>query len=248
MTLINKLELIKTSSTLPELKTGYAKDLDELWKNLIEPNLPEVSVVQRWHEVLTEYIKRSDVVFFVRAFGSYTSGKKDKDKLRRGYYNTTDHNFNIAYCDNFFTSYFYSMAYDNYCPAFEDFESIMKSRKFPCGFLQTKEENEYAAFFHGKNPSITNKGYKIAHIYSAGENYNENSPYRTVGDFCDALFPRGVNTEWSQTNNDIYGGYHYRHVKMNQLEANSAKVFAIAHFIRTVHPINYFLVPKAKLK
>lgn len=244
MTLKNKLELIKSSSVLTDLPSGKAKDLDEFWAKVIEPTLPDVNVVQCWHEILTEYINKSDAVFFVRAFGSYNSKTKNKDVLRRGFYNTTDHHFNTAYCDNFLTSYFYSMAFDGYCPSYDDFEATMKSRKFPCGFLQTKEENEYAAYFHGKNPDITNKGYKIAHIYSAGENYNAKAPYQTVGDFCNAVFPRGLNTEWSKTKTDIHGEYHYRYVKMGQTEADLAKAFAIAHFIRTVHPINYFLVPK----
>lgn len=241
MPLINKLALIKTSSTLSDLPTGKAKDFDEFWNKIIEPTLPDVDIVCQWHDLLLNYINNPNPVFFVR---EYAGPSGNGDELRRGFYNTTDYDFSTVYCDNGFTAYFYSMAFDGYVPDIDDFEAIMKSRKFPCCFIQTKEENSYAAYFRGKNPAITEKGYKIAHIFSAGEGFNGSAPYKKVGDFCGDIFPRAVNTDWNNTQTDCCGKYYYRHMPIEHSKAGKAKDFAIAHFMRMVHPINYFLVPK----
>ena len=88
MSLKKKIAEIKKSSSLVALPTGTAKDFDELWKNIIEPNLPDKTVVVGWHELLKQYIKIHDAVFFIRAFGS-PSG--NSPLLRRGFLNTTDY-------------------------------------------------------------------------------------------------------------------------------------------------------------
>ena len=244
MTIEEKINNINTTSELQKLENGTAKDFDELWNKVISPTLPSEQAVRGWHKLLMEYVKKEDAVFFIRAFGSYNSKTKDETILRRGFYNKTNNNFSVFYGDNFFTSYFYSMAYDNYVPKLEEFEKAMHSRRFPCGFIQTKIEKQYAAYIKGKNPNISKKGYKIAHLYSSGENYNSSSPYTTINNFCNSVFPRGTNSDWKTGAEDEYGYYNYRFVDFeSDQKAEDAKKFLIAHFIRTVHPINYFLVP-----
>ena len=245
MDLLTKIIEINTSSTLKPLITGNATNFDELWEKIIEPNLPKKQAVEGWHKILIDYIKRDNAVFFMRAFGGYLSKTKDKTVLRRGFYNLTNYNFSAFYGDNFFTSFFYSMALDGFVPNKEEFYNAMISRKFPCGFMQTNTEKQYAAFINGKNPEIAKKGYKIAHIFSAGKDYNDSCPYKTIGDFCNNHFPRDKNVDWNNIKNDSFGQFHYRMVNFNSCEeADKVKKFLIAHFLRTVHPINYFLVPK----
>ena len=88
------------------------------------------------------------------------------------------------------------------------------------------------------------KCISIVTFTPAGENYNETAPYSSVGSFCNDIFPRGLNTEWSAVKSDVNGKYHYREIKIDPKKAEDVKNFAVAHFMRTVHPINYFLVPK----
>lgn len=247
MTLIEKLKNIKNTSTVsplneyPDIKT--AKDLDTLWINVIEPNLPSKSTIEKWHNILMEYIKQSDAVFCLRA---YASPSGNSPILRRGFLNKVfiagNEAFETFYVDNGFTAYFYSMAKDGYVPKdCNEFKSLIKSREFPCSFIQTNSEKQLAAYFKGINPEISKKGYKIAHIFSAGDNYNDQSNFHSIGEFCEKIFPRGERSDWSNTTS---AGHHYRRIDFhNTDEVNAIKAFAIAHFLRTVHPINYFLVP-----
>ena len=243
MTLQDKIIDIQKTSKLTEIPLGTAYDFDEFWNNFIEPRLPKKSVVLAWHKLLMEYINEKDAVFFIRAFAG-PSG--NSDLLRRGFYNTTNYGFSAFYGDNGCTAYFYSMAFDGYVPTLKEFEDVMKGRVFPCSYIQTKSERAYAAYHYGKNPGITTKGYKIAHVFSSGKNFDEAScGYNTIGDFCKKEFPRGESKEWSSTRTDVYGKYHYREIKIKSMaDADRIRKFLVAHFLRTVHPINYFLVPK----
>ena len=234
MKLEEKLLKIAKTSTLDRLPSGAARDFDELWENLIEPRLPKEEAIYGWHKILMEYVNKDDAVFFMRAFGG-PSG--DSSRLRRGFYNKTNANFSCFYGDNFFTSYFFSMALDGYVPELEDFiEVISKNKKFPCGYIQTKEEQKYAIYKKGKNSNIQNKGYKIAHIFSSGQDYN-NETFSKISEFCYKYFPRGEQIDWSA---DCARKINF----VSEEDKTSARKFLVAHFLRTVHPINYFLVPK----
>lgn len=247
MTLQEKLRDIKRTSTLTKLNeypaTETAKDLDELWEKVIEPNLPDKSAVAQWHEILMAYVKQEDAALSLRAYGS-PSG--NSPALRRGFLNKvfikSEESFETFFVDNFFTSFFFSMAKDGFAPKdLDEFKQSMTTRMFPCGCIQTTDERALAAYFRGSNPEISGKGYKIAHIFSAGENYDTTAGYRSIGDFCDKEFPRGSRSEWSQKN---IHGHQYRRIDFNDTsKAEQARKFAVAHFLRTVHPINYFLVP-----
>lgn len=245
MDLIQKLKDIKKTSILHALPTDTAKDFDELWDKLIEPTLPPKNAVIKWHELLMAYIKKPDAVFSLRIYGTPPG---NSPMLRRGFYNTTDHDFDTFYADNFFTAYFYSMAFDDYIPTLSEFEEAIHGKQFPCGYIQTKDEKSYAAYLKGVDPAIAKKGYKIAHIFSAGKDYNSTTPYRSIEQYCKQLFPRAVNTDWAAIGSDKYGTYHYRKIDVEPSVAKQARDFAVAHFLRTVHPINYFLVPKKSTK
>lgn len=243
MTLQDKIIDIQKTSKLTEIPLGTAYDFDEFWNNFIEPRLPKKSVVLAWHKLLMEYINEEDAVFFIRAFAG---PPRKSHLLRRGFYNTTNYGFSAFYGDNGCTAYFYSMAFDGYVPTLKEFEDVMKGRVFPCSYIQTKSERAYAAYHYGKDPGIATKGYKIAHVFSSGENFDKAScGYNTIGDFCNKEFPRGESEDWSSTRTDVYGKYHYREIKIKSMaDADRIRKFLVAHFLRTVHPINYFLVPK----
>ena len=245
MTLAEKLSKISKTSQLKKLNNGKSEDLEHLWKNIVEPLLPDETAVRQWHQILLDYVSKPEAIFFLRAYGSH-SRKTGSDVLRRGFYNISNYNFSTFYGDNSFPWLFYSMAYDGFAPKdVEEFEQLMRSRKFPCGCIQTTAEKQYAAFFRGKNPGITTKGYKLAHIYSAGERFNISAGYSKISDFCKDVFPRGINTDWADTDTDTYGTYHYRKIDIDSQEkADNARRFLVAHFLRAVHPLNYFLVPK----
>ena len=70
MTLVEKLDKIAKTSTVERLKADTAKDFDELWKKVIEPNLPDKDSVIGWHNLLMQYIQQDNAVFTLRACAS----------------------------------------------------------------------------------------------------------------------------------------------------------------------------------
>ena len=244
MKLQEKVNNISKTSKLSLLKDGRSVDLDEFWTTFIEPFLPPKKAVEGWHKILKKYINEKNAIFSIRKFGSYRDNKtKDRKTLRRGFLNLTNLGINAFFIDNFFTSYFFSMAYDGYVPDYNDFKEMMLSRKFPCGYIVTKTETALAAFHKGKDPRIQYKGYNIAHIHDAGRDFNI-SNIKTVGDFCKLFFPLGEYDDWKAIKKDKNGPYHYRNLSIKKDDQKLVKQFLVAHFLRTVHPINYFLVPK----
>ena len=250
MTLQEKLRDIKRTSTLTKLNeypaTETAKDLNELWEKVIEPNLPDKNAVAQWHEILLDYIEQDNISFSIRRFGS-RSKKENSMVLRRGFLNKVFWNgqeqFNTFYVDNSFPAYFYSMVKDGYAPKdCKELKTLIDNFEFPCGFIQTDAEKKLAAYKRGVNPEISTKGYKIAHIFSAGEKYDTCAGYSKIADFCKTYFPRGEREEWQD--NTLPSGKYYRPIELDESsDIGKIKKFAIAHFLRTVHPINYFLVP-----
>lgn len=240
MTLEAKIDSISKTSNVVTLPNGKASDYDELWTNIIEPNLPKYETIKGWHNILIKYIKEDFNVFPLRIFGSYVGKNKDEHNLRRGFYNETNLNFDTFYVDNFFTSYFCAMAIDNYVPSYEEFKKSLINRTFPCGYLQTTTEIKKAAFKKGKDPRIQYKGYKIAHIFDAGQKFNSSNNVNTIGKFCSKFFPRGSYDNWKVNKS----GFNSRLINIDNKDKGFVKQFLIAHFLRIVHPINYFLVPK----
>lgn len=243
MNLQEKINNISQTSNLPKLSQGIAHNLEEFWINFIEPNLPKETTVIGWHNIFIKYIN-DNPVFSLRIYGSYSGKNNDPTTLRRGFINLTNCNFNTVYVDNFFTSYFYAMAYDNYVPNYDEFKTMMDSRRFPVGYMSTKEENKYRSYVTGKDPRIQSKGYKIAHIYDAGRHFNFDDNMNTIGKFCKLYFPLGEYNDWKDCKTDKHGTYHYRNIHIEPSDKERVHKFLVAHFLRTVHPINYFLVPK----
>lgn len=130
------------------------------------------------------------------------------------------------------------MALHNYTPTFDDFIEHIKSRKFPYGFMKTSEEEPFQAFPKGKTVSINTAGWKLAHLYSVNQN-DYNFDYKKISK---ELFPRGNQNDWKKNHGNDFPSRFIEKTNTNEL-----RNIAIAHFLRLVHPINYFLVPKTNL-
>ena len=234
MTLTEKLENIAKTSTVKSL-TEYpdvetVKDFDELWEKVIEPNLPDKNAVIRWHNLLMQYIQQDNAVFTLRCYPG-----------RRGFLNKvfvqSKESFETFYTDNSVPFYLYSMAKDGFVPNIAEFnDAMINNRTFPCSYFPSK-----GAYPQGKNHRINTKGYKLAHIFSTGENYDKNAGYTSITNFCEAEFPNTDITKW---NSVLPNGKHYRRIDIDDHQkAETVRAFAVAHFLRSVHPLNYFLVP-----
>ena len=240
MTLNEKMQNIRQTSTLGSLlkypETEKAKDLEELWEKVIKPTLPDKSVVIQWHELLMKYVNQDNAVFSLRAFPT-----------RRGFLNKVyigdQESFGTFYTDNSVPVYFYSLAKDGFVPSLAELNNALINKlTFPYGYFSNTDGSQFVAYPKGNNPEINKKGYKLAHIFSAGENYSSDAGYKSITDFCNSVFPKDATDKWE--NQILQSGQHFRPIKLNNAtEAQKARAFAIAHFIRSVHPLNYFLVP-----
>lgn len=221
---------------VPLLKTGVAKSLDEVYANIVKPNLPSYRTIKDWDEVLLQYIAHPEAVFFIRRYAS--APKKRWDLIRRGFLTEHSCGFKYVFCDNYFAHYFYLMALKDFVPTLKELIIMMKERRFPYGYMKTSEEAPYQAYPRGRPVYINRSGWKLAHLYSVNQNdYDLN--YRQISAH---IFPRGEQKDW-----EAQRGQNYPSRYIEEAIHPDVKKIAIAHFLRLVHPINYFLVPKRKL-
>ena len=244
MTLQEKLDSINQPS-IPTFKKSHSQKIKDYWTDFIEPHLPQnIEIVIKWHNLLKKYVKTPNVVLGFRTGNS-------AGHLRRGWETVTDAGYSFFYTDNYFPHFFFKMAYDGYVPKFEEFESLMKSKKFPVRYkdrMGTKDEpweKEYAAFnVDGVNPGIGISGYKLAHILDAGRNYNYKGKKWGISEICKNYFRLGKVSEWKK--DVITGLYCRKNFKIPPKNRKTARIFAEACFLRMVHPMNYFVSPKSK--
>ena len=157
MTLQEKLNAIR-EPRIPDIEVGSSETIAEFWDAFVAPKLIPVGYVRSWWDLLKRYVEEPDALFAIRTFGNGRDWNRD---LRRGFYNiVTNDTYRFFYTDNFFTAYFFKMAYDHYVPSYEDFKETMISRKFPARFgrSQQSERDKAAISLAGKDPYIANAG------------------------------------------------------------------------------------------
>lgn len=235
MTLLEKLACIDQPKILI-LPNGNAKSVQEFWNTLVIPYLPKRDVVLAWHELLMEFIKTDHPTFAIRGYNSFRP--ENYVDLRRGFLTDTQ-DFSFFYTDNFFAFYIQKMCLDGFVPTVEELVSAFNNRQFPSRFgRNTAEERELLAVKQGKDPKISAAGFKLAHILPVGKGYKQSGCILGSKEILERYFPKGERVDWKIVN-DKTGSYHTR-----QLQAEpEAKRYAIAHFLRFVHPFNYFLCP-----
>ena len=218
------------------LPDGNASNLDELFSNLIENTLPKIETVIKWDNLLLEYIQQKDAVFFIRRYAS--ASNKQWDLIRRGFLTEYSSGLKYVFCDNYLAHYFYLMALKDFVPTINEFNELIKSRNFPYGYMKTSAEEPYQAYPKGKSVNINKSGWKLAHLYSVNQN-DYNFEYKKQSK---KLFPRGEQIDWK-----FHNGNNYPSRLIEQEDTEHLRKITIAHFLRLIHPINYFLVPKIKM-
>lgn len=231
MKIINYLDNINKIN-IPKLQDGEEESIDGFFYNCIKEHLPSKETIYAWDELLNKYITEDKIILFIRKYAS--DPKKNWNNIRRGFYTKYNNNFGYVYCDNFFAHYFYLMAIKGYIPEYNDFYQTIMDRKFPYGFMETSEEIPFRAFLKGKTVGINKSGWKLAHIFSVNGNvYNFNYKQESKN-----LFPIGEQKDWVKHSSSDYP-YKKIDSEIGIIERDRMK----AHFLRLVHPLNYFLVP-----
>ena len=236
MTLTDKLNTIH-QPLIQNLPHGRVSSIDELWNNLISKYMPQKEVVLAWHDLIMQYIQSEHPILALRGYNN--ASKNNYKDLRRGFLTRSDE-FSFFYTDNFFAAYFQKMVIDGYVPTLEEFIQAFEERKFPSRFgRNTSEERALLAIKQGKDPKINQAGFKLAHIIPAGKDFYYNSKNYGMAEILATFFPRGERSDWV-LKNDAFGDFYERDFMVDK----EAKKYAIAHFVRFIHPFNYFLSPK----
>jgi hypothetical protein len=242
MTLQEKLDTIR-EPRISEIEVGASETIAEFWDAFVAPKLIPAEYVQEWWDLLKRYIEEPDALFAIRTFGNGRDWDRD---LRRGFYNiVTNDTYRFFYTDNFFTAYFFKMAYDHYIPTYEDFKETMISRKFPARFgrSQRSERDKAAISLAGKDPYIANAGYKISHIMNAGADIWDGERLAKISDICEDYFPRDEYEDWT-LHEDSSGSFYARDIEVDE----HGKELLKAHFLRLTCPMNFILTPKRNLQ
>lgn len=251
--------LLKDVGGIDNLQDGYSETLQEFWDATIEPLLPQKETVERLMNMLIRYCDEPDAVFAIRAFADWKPDLVEPDKknidiegnstLRRGFLSHTNLGFSFFYTDNYFALYFMKMALNDFVPDYEEFKSMMLTHSFPgkCGPYDSKYEAKKAAYDitgkKGKDPGYGAAGYKLSHIFDAGQGYWLADIGKCVGmaAMCEEFFPRGNYEDWKQEND---AGDYLRYVNIDENRAPFIKRWLKAEFLRFTCPLNYVLTPK----
>lgn len=243
MSLQDKISMINRPA-LQTMEDGTARTIKEYYDTFIEPHLPQdINKVIAWHKVLKEYVRKPDAVLGFRT-GNVAGS------LRRGWETVTTDGYSFFYADNFCAHYYYKLAYDaDWEPNLEEFYRIMKNKKFPVRFpyFMDKEEKKRASFIvNGRNPGLGGAGYYLAHIIDAGDKCVFNG--RTIGmaAIVNEYFDLGRVADW--TLDATTQKYCRTNFDIPQEKKSSARKLAEICFLRMVHPMNYYLSPKSKIK
>ena len=188
-----------------------------------------------WHELLSWYAEQDGAVLLSRLYESEgTSGKWDNRRNSL----TISKNYNYAFCSNHFARVIMTMALNGFVPDKKDFWNMMVNERgfyLSALFGLTPVEKRISAYSQKVyNAKFYTPGWYLAHIISV-----KDMPYKDYQDIdVKNIFKLGKESEWQL---DSTRGSKIRRNK-DTLNAREKKV-AIAHFLRCLNPINYFLVP-----
>lgn len=209
---------------------GYAANTKELFKILIKDQFANKAQIIAQHKALMEYIKQPAANYFIRLY--HSDAKKNYLNLRRGFLSEYKDGNKITFCDNTFALNFTAAKAVGLAYTVEDINKFLNQKQLVYSFGTTEEERELSFYSPNgvKRQNINLVGWSLAHIKPVGYGFN--------GEKIQNVFTNPKREEWDTTTK----------VRLvdNTLSNNELTV-AKAHFLRLVHPLNSFLVPKNNL-
>ncbi|MHC5353975.1 hypothetical protein ACYSNX_07300 [Myroides sp. LJL115] len=222
--------LINHYHPMQPITQGSATDISDFFKQLVEVQFSDKKAIKAQHKALMDYIKQPTATYFIRLYGSFSP--KNYSQLRRGFLTEFKDGNRIVFCDNTFALNFTAAKVGGLYYSFQDINSLFNQEKLVFSFGTTEQERELSYFSPKgvKRQNINPVGWTLAHIKPVGTGYD--------GKSLTTFFPNPEREEWCEL------------TKMRKLEceiSEQEKKIAIAHFIRLVHPLNSFLIPKNNL-
>lgn len=220
---------IKKKGVVSFPKKGLAENATDFFNQIIKWQFQHKATIQAIHKALLEYVKRPDAVFAIRLYGS--APREKYFLLRRGFLSEYQDGLKTLFCDNTFAMPFAALKLHGKCYTASDLVEHLNQKNVVCGFKIDKEERKLA-YYKCNNYShinLNDSGWYLAHILPVG--------YKFAGkQRLTKVFPNPKRAEWE------LDPAHIRHVGRSLTENEYAVL--VAHFLRLVHPLNSFVIPK----
>lgn len=224
----NMIFNIKKDVVTPPQK-GLAENVTDFFNQIIKWQFQHKATIQAIHKALLEYVKRPDAVFAIRLYGS--APREKYFLLRRGFLSEYQDGLKTLFCDNTFAMPFAALKLHDKCYTASDLVEHLNQSNVVCGFGSTKKEREltYYTCNSYSRINLNTSGWYLAHILPVGYNFAGKQRLTEV-------FPNPKRAEWESDS------AHIRHVGRSFTENEYAVL--VAHFLRLVHPLNSFVIPK----
>lgn len=226
-----KLKKIKELGLI-KLKEGQATGAMDFFEQIIKPQFEKnEDVIRTIHKALIKYIKSDDVVYAVRLYFSYK--KVNYDRLRRGFLTVFPDGKKMLFCDNTFAMPFAALKLHGEDYTYEELIEYMNQSNVLCGFSTTEAERKLAYYSCNSETRINlnKEGWYLAHILPVGYGYKKGA--------ISSMIPNPDRGEWENSDDKV------RYVRKSL--PSDVEDALRAHFLRLVHPLNSFVVPKQSL-
>ena len=221
--------------SFPNVPTDSSNTVEEFYENYIKITLQkDSSIVEKWHNMLVNYSKDPDAILLSRLYESQRAKDGTWDN-RCGMETTMKDNFSYAFASNNFARIIYSMVYAGYVPEYSDFKNMVVNHIFSLysNYGTTACIRQYSAFrTKAYNRKFYTPGWYLAHIVSVNDEGFFNYPNANIK----KILTLGKLSDWQ-----LFDNIFKR--KLDYSFSDSERQIIIAHFLRFVDPINYFLVP-----
>ena len=220
--------------------TGAAMTPEELYDKCISVVCPETKTITDaiigWHELLLRYAWSDGAVLLTRLYESQKDATGEWDNRRNAL--TISQNYQYAFCSNYFPRLILTMALNGFVPEYDDFWDMMvTNRDFYLSALRGMAPIEKRIAAYEIKPYKAEyyiPGWYLAHIASVND-----MPYKGCNHLdIKTIFKLGEEKDW-QYDKSLNCIVRRNDDELNTLE----KKLAVAHFLRLVDPMNYFLVP-----
>lgn len=210
----------------PKVPSGNCNGVSQLYDLLIKEQFKDEYAIRKTHEGLIKYIFDTRATFFIRLYGSFP--KADYYKQRRGFLSIYPNGTKTVFCDNTFSLLFAGMKLNGFHYSDVDLRKLLDSKDLVVGFGLVSAEKELAYYNNrGVRYDLNSSGWYQAHIKPTGKYYNDVKSLKNI-------FPNPAREEYEPD------GLRFPTVNLSNIEMTVLR----AHFLRLIHPLNSFLVPK----
>lgn len=226
-----KIIKIKQEGITPVIP-GEASGAKDFFNQVIKDQFADKEAIKATHEALMEYINDKNAVYALRMFGS--DPNRNYENLRRGFLTIFPTGYKMVFCDNTFAMPFAAMKLTGTKYTAEQLKEYMNNPATRVGLGMTQEEKELAFYNWNKNKANINlniNGWYLAHITPVGRKFSG----KNLGN----LFKNPDRSEWGKNSDKI---------RRPDTDLSAEELAMLkAHFLRMIHPLNSFVVPKKTL-